>query len=71
MFFLVTFVGSKKDMDRLDQLFIEGKFNPLDVQLPPLNELLATLLTKAIPKEKKKKKSKGVDFYVIKHAFYI
>ena len=41
-------------MDRLDQLFIEGKFNPLDAQLPPLNELLATPLTKEITKEKKK-----------------
>jgi len=58
-------------MERLDQLFIEGKFNPLDTQLPPLNELLATPLTKEIPKEKKKRKSKGVDLYVITHTFYI
>ena len=49
--YIITFPLSTKDeMSRLDQLFVEDKFNPVADRQKPLSELLT------IPQEKEKKR---------------
>ena len=52
--FIRNYTGSKDEVARLEQLFIEQKFHPLDEPLRPLAELLTIPLNK----EKKKRKRK-------------
>ena len=41
-------------MTRLEQLFVEEKFHPLDTEVPPLTELLAIPLKKELKKKRKR-----------------
>ena len=50
--YIITFpLGTKDEILRLDQLFVEDKFNPVEDRQKPLSELLT------IPLEKEKKES--------------
>ena len=44
-------------MDRLEQLFMDEKFHPLDSEIPPLSELLAIPLNKELKKKNKKRET--------------
>ena len=55
--YLITFpLGTNEQIARLDQLFLEGKFNPVDDRGKPLGELLAIPLNKESLKKKRKAK---------------
>ena len=51
------YTGSKEDMNRLEELFMDEKFHPLDSEIPPLPELLAIPLNRELKKKKKSETS--------------
>lgn len=50
----LLYTGSKQNMDRLEQLFIEEKFHPLDPNLPPITDVLTIPLNSELQKKKRK-----------------
>ena len=54
-------------MCRLEQLFIENKFDPEDDQLKPLTELLAVPLDKEVKKQKRKQGINQLSIYTVYH----
>jgi len=51
--------GNRDEMKRLDQLFVEDKFNPQDDNIPPLQQILALPLDSELQKAKQQK-TKGM-----------
>ena len=51
---LLSFTGTKHEMTRLEQLFMEEKFHPLDDDLKLVAELLLFPLNKELKKHKRK-----------------
>ena len=53
-------LGTKEEISRLDQLFIEDKYHPIDDAQTPLSEVLAIPLERETLKKQKKALSKHI-----------
>ena len=64
-------IGDSEDTKRVDKLFVDGQFDPLDSHLPPLDELLKIPLQKELLKKNLKAHTCMMNFGICTQNFKI
>jgi len=59
-YFIMFPLGTKQEISRLDELFIEDKYHPIDDNETPMSEVLAIPLERETLKKQKKTQSKHI-----------